>query len=320
MNDELPADRAVACPPPDAVDPDTFCLDPFDDSVLATFRDLALTDVVVAAPTVGDITPGTTVTLPFTAAFTGAAAGPLALAASTDLPGATATPGSQALAPGERAAPVALAIPAAAAPGRYAVTLSAALGNEARSATAAFTVLPDTTKPVLSKVRVKGTPTRRSVARRGLALRATSSEPVRLVATLRAGRAVRRKLHVKRPVLSTATAQGDGPLALTLKLKRPAAKRLRAQHRRVRLSVRRPRRTPRATGRSWRARSACAERVSGGRGRPRSGRGSPRPDRAGCGRSRTRRPRAARRRALAARPPRSPGRTVRPRRPRGSCR
>ena len=113
VNDELPADRAVACPAPDAVDPDTFCLDPFDDSVLATFHDLALNDVVIAAPTVGDVTPGTTVTLPFTAAFTGTPAGPLALAASTDLPGATATPGSQALAPGEQAAPVALAIPAA---------------------------------------------------------------------------------------------------------------------------------------------------------------------------------------------------------------
>jgi hypothetical protein len=244
VEETLPADRAVVCPAPDAPDPETYCLDAFDPGVLTTFHEVALTDAVVTAPAETPATPGATVTLPFSAGFTGAPAGVLALAASTDLPGgATALAAPKlAPAPGQQAAPVTLTVPAGAAPGRYAVTLSAALGAESRSATASVVVTPapaqDVTKPALSAFAAKGKPTRRSVARRGLRIGVVSAEPVTAVATLRAGKPARRTLRVKRPALATARTRGSGALTLKLTLPRPVAKRLGAARTRVRLSVR----------------------------------------------------------------------------------
>ncbi len=83
------------------------------------------------------VTPGATATVPFTLRYVGDAGPSFALSASTALPGAAVSPSPAVLtpaAPGFQDASVTVAVPAATAPGAYAVTLTATVGGQVRTA------------------------------------------------------------------------------------------------------------------------------------------------------------------------------------------
>ena len=106
-------------------------------------RDL---DVTAAAGELPTVVAGATATVPFTATFVGTPddGTSFALAATTAVPGASATPASASFAPTDDAATplsVAVAVPAGAAPGRYAVELTATTGAEVRRATRTIEVV-----------------------------------------------------------------------------------------------------------------------------------------------------------------------------------
>jgi hypothetical protein len=83
------------------------------------------------------VAPGASVRVPFTLRYAGEAGPTFELSATTAVPGATATPDPAALTPsaaGFQDAGVTIAVPAGTAPGAYAVTLTAKVGGQARSA------------------------------------------------------------------------------------------------------------------------------------------------------------------------------------------
>jgi hypothetical protein len=88
--------------------------------------------------------PGTTARVPFTLRYAGDAGPTFALSATTALPGATATPAPTTLtpsAPGFQDAAVAVGVPAGTAPGAYAVTLTATVAGQTRTAQGTLTVV-----------------------------------------------------------------------------------------------------------------------------------------------------------------------------------
>jgi hypothetical protein len=87
--------------------------------------------------------PGATVRVPFTLRYAGEAGPTFALSAATAVPGATATPDPATLtpsAPGFHDAGVTVGVPAGTAPGTYAVTLTAKVGGQVRTAGGTVTV------------------------------------------------------------------------------------------------------------------------------------------------------------------------------------
>jgi hypothetical protein len=103
---------------------------PISSNSAGATRDLGLPSTGVA----GTISPGGTVSLPFIARYSGTAtaAATFSLSASTTLTGATVIPALASLAPpsnSDTPIPVAVGVPAGAAPGTYDVTLTAKLAN-----------------------------------------------------------------------------------------------------------------------------------------------------------------------------------------------
>jgi hypothetical protein len=83
------------------------------------------------------VAPGATATVPFTLRYVGDAGPSFALSASTALPGATISPSPAVLtpaAPGFQDATVMVAVPAGTTPGAYAVTLTATVDGQVRTA------------------------------------------------------------------------------------------------------------------------------------------------------------------------------------------
>ena len=83
------------------------------------------------------VAPGATAKVPFTLRYVGDAGPSFALSASTALPGAAVSPSPAVLtpaAPGFQDATVTVAVPAGTAPGAYAVTLTATVGGQVRTA------------------------------------------------------------------------------------------------------------------------------------------------------------------------------------------
>ncbi len=164
--------------------------------------------------------------LTFGATVSGAPVG-VELSASTTAPGASATPAVASLvASGD--VPVSVVVPVAAAPGDYPVTLSATAGEETRTATGTLRVVApattppppppppaDVTAPVLTIKAAKGQ-TPRSVARKGLKLRATLSEAATVAGGLAKGKPVTRTLP-------------EGASTLRLKLKKAARAALKGK-------------------------------------------------------------------------------------------
>jgi hypothetical protein len=96
------------------------------------------------------VAPGATATVPFTLRYAGDAGPSFALSATTGVPGATATPSPTTLTPsgaGFQDATVAVTVPAGTPPGAYAVTLTATVAGQTRTARGTVTVtgVPGTT-------------------------------------------------------------------------------------------------------------------------------------------------------------------------------
>jgi hypothetical protein len=198
VSDTLTADRAVDCIPAtdpsgtvytaNSEDPEDFasivCIDSPDpdgvvgDPDLAPFTALALS----GAPT--SAAAGSTGTLTFTARRSGIDAQSVSLTTAGGPAGATRTPSVATLplsGDATRTLTVAVAVPATTPAGAYPVTLTAtAPGGRTETATATLTVTaapatPDTTAPVVSKVKVK----------KGK-VKLTSSEPATVKITVKA--------------------------------------------------------------------------------------------------------------------------------------
>jgi hypothetical protein len=159
--DPLPADRPVDCDEgvdigfigsPIGVFPTTFCL---SDPELPTSDTLQLRDLKVSGGE-GFAEQGSTASVPFGLETSGPAssANDVQFTATTALAGATATPkqATTDLPTGKADRPVAVTVPADAAPGTYAVTLTAKVGDETRTATGSVVVLP---KPAVATAPVK---------------------------------------------------------------------------------------------------------------------------------------------------------------------
>jgi hypothetical protein len=89
------------------------------------------------------VAPGGTATVPFTLRYAGDAGPAFALSATTAVPGATVAPTPSTLTPsgaGFQDARVAVTVPAGTAPGAYAVTLTATVAGQARTAQGTLTV------------------------------------------------------------------------------------------------------------------------------------------------------------------------------------
>ena len=203
-----------------------------EDQSLVT-RDLG----VVAAPSAASVTPGGTVSLPFTLRYAGpaTAAANFALSAASTVPGASPTPSQASLAPASDSDSSVLAtvtVPAGTAPGNYTVTLSAALPNgQKRSGTGALRVLPagganpppngnlppDTTPPTAT-VAIRAGKLGALLKTRRLRVRGTLDEPgtVVLTAKLTGGGA-----H------ATLVFAQAGAETSVLTLPKPTAKKLR---------------------------------------------------------------------------------------------
>ncbi len=90
------------------------------------------------------VAPGATATVPFTLRYVGDAGPSFALSASTAVPGAAISPSPAVLrpaAPGFQDATVTVVVPAGTAPGAYAVTLTATVGGQVRTARGAVNVI-----------------------------------------------------------------------------------------------------------------------------------------------------------------------------------
>lgn len=130
---------------PDPFDCGTYCLDsvrPAGEPGATTFS-VAVNDAGLLGGAPVTAARGSTASIPFTLAYEGADPGAdLALGASTDLPGATATAPGTARPTGTSQTPltVAVPVPADAAPGSYAVTLTASLGGQSRTQTRTLVV------------------------------------------------------------------------------------------------------------------------------------------------------------------------------------
>ena len=99
------------------------------------------------------VAPGTTATVAFALRYVGDAGPSFALSASTAMPGATLSLSPSMLtpaAPGFQDATVTVAVPAGAAPGSYAVTLTATVGGQVRTARGAVNVVAPASIPATS--------------------------------------------------------------------------------------------------------------------------------------------------------------------------
>jgi hypothetical protein len=99
------------------------------------------------------VAPGTTATVAFALRYVGDAGPSFALSASTAVPGATVSLAPAMLtpaAPGFQDATVTVAVPAGTAPGSYAVTLTATVGGQVRTARGAVNVVAPASVPAAS--------------------------------------------------------------------------------------------------------------------------------------------------------------------------
>jgi hypothetical protein len=112
------------------------CVDAPSPTRTATNLSVPTSDLGIAPGPEVTARPGGTVTLPFTARYAGKAPANLAVSAGTGLPGATATPSVGSLSPAADSTnpvQVTVQVPRNAQPGRYPVTLRAALGGRSRT-------------------------------------------------------------------------------------------------------------------------------------------------------------------------------------------
>jgi hypothetical protein len=200
----------------------------------ANVRDLGFPTAGVT----GSANPGGLVSLPFIARYSGpaSAAASFTLTASTTLPGATVTPALGTLVPAassDNPVPVAVGIPAGAAPGSYGVTLTARLPNGlTRSGTGTVIVaaLPGggagtggtgaTTRTKVTIILAR-TLSLGSVRRTGIRILVGATRAGRATVSLFAGRA-------KKPVVSkTVRLKAPGPVTVTLRSRRLAARTYR---------------------------------------------------------------------------------------------
>ena len=210
----------------------TICVDATETDTLTTVHETELSDVTLHAPAAPvAVQAGRTATVPFSVAFFGSPP-PLAVSGTTDVSGGTFTPAIATVSePGTL--PISVVVPAGTPPGDYGVWASVSTAAATRSAVAKLrvtappgTTLPpaagDTTAPVLTVKPVKGQTPRR-VARKGLKLRVTLSEPATVAGGLAKGKPV-------------AKALPEGASTLKLKLKKKPGKALKRK-RKARLAL-----------------------------------------------------------------------------------
>jgi hypothetical protein len=124
------------------VDLDYICVDAPSPATLGTNRSVQTRDLTLAPGSEVTVRPGETATVRYTARYAGAPA-TFGVSAGTGLPGATAAPSAGSLTPADGSVnplSVNVAVPAGAAPGRYPVTLTAALGGRSRTGTGTIVV------------------------------------------------------------------------------------------------------------------------------------------------------------------------------------
>jgi hypothetical protein len=134
-----------------AIDPlNGVCVDSPSPNAVASSLTVATSDLgIVPGPDV-TATPGSTVTIPFSARYAGGAAANFTVRASTGVPGGTATPSLGSLAPAadsDNPVRVTVDVPAGTAPGRYPVTLAASLDPQRTRTGTATIVVPQPPPP-----------------------------------------------------------------------------------------------------------------------------------------------------------------------------
>jgi hypothetical protein len=210
----------------------TICVDATETDTLTTVHEAALSDVTFTGPGAPVVVQaGRTATLPFDVAFFGSPP-PLEVSGIADVGDGRITPAvATVTAPG--ALPISVVVPAGTAPGDYDVLATVSTGMAGRTARATLRVVAppdttpppaaaDTTAPELKVKPVKGQTPRR-VARKGLKLRVTLSEPATVAGGLAKGKPVAKTLP-------------EGASTLKLKLKKQPGKALRRK-RKARLAL-----------------------------------------------------------------------------------
>jgi hypothetical protein len=196
------------------------------DTTLPT-RDLAV------APGNASASRGTTVNVPFTLNYVGAADPGAVLALTsgvTGLAGATASPANASFAPPSNSSTVqnvAVKIPAAAKPGTYDVPFSAKMANgQTRQAVGKLTVLKDTSGPKLTISLAKTKLTKG--ASRGFGITVSCNEDCSVVATLTATSKALKAAKTVKLGQAKGKLAAAGRLRLTVKPNRSGKSKLKA--------------------------------------------------------------------------------------------